>query len=107
MKGIETRVYNNLMLTVIAIFLALLVLRPVLDIGTPAYAQRDRTLRSETGGADSVDWTTTGGDQQQAAAQREIAGAIRDLASAIKESQGASAEAQTKIADAIRSLGSM
>jgi hypothetical protein len=107
MKAMQTRLYTNTILTVIAILLAVLAFQPVMDFASTAYAQRDVPL---TGGElGRGDTTATSGDREQANAQKEIADAIRELATAMAESGSGmqdSAAAQREIADAIRGLGS-
>ncbi len=120
MKAIQTRVYTNVILTVIAMFLAVLAFRPVLDFTTNAYAQRDRSTTPDRDLTEGLpdefarqgvgpDATFSAG-ADQAEAQRDIAEAIRDLAEAVRDGQDAAREAasaQQAIADAISGLGEL
>ena len=47
MQTIQSRIYTNVILTIIAIFLGALALQPVLSISSPAFAQRasDKNLQ--------------------------------------------------------------
>lgn len=109
MKAMQTRVYTNVILTVIAILLAALALQPVLNFTSNAYAQRDPAF-TEGPTLERREFEAPAGDNMQAAAQKEIADAIRELAAAVSESGTAaqdSAAAQREIADAIRGLGNL
>lgn len=109
MKTIQTRVYTNVILTVIAMLLAVLAFQPVMQFTSNAYAQRDRGF----GEVESLEPTRDAGqsgDNIQAEAQRDIARAIEQLARAVESTTDASqqsADAQADIADAIRSLGNL
>lgn len=116
MKTIQTRVYTNVILTAIAVLLAVLAFQPVMQITSNAHAQRERNLEPErdygsvTQTLERSTYPDLGGDTEQADAQREIAAAIQELARAVEssgESAAESAEAQREIADAIRSLGNL
>lgn len=109
MKAMQTRLYTNVILTVIAMLLAALALQPVMDFTSNAYAQRDTTLVDEPV-LERRGYESRGGDEIQASAQKEIADAIRELAAAMTESGAAaqeSAAAQHEIADAIRGLSNL
>lgn len=110
MKTIETRVYTNVILTVIALLLAAIALRPVLDVATTAYAQRERGFETETTAASDESYGETSVLYAQANALKEVAASIREMAKAMEatsEHAAASAEAQQAIAEAIRSLGQL
>lgn len=109
MKTIQTRVYTNVILTAIAVLLAVLAFQPVLQFTSNAYAQRDRDFIRSAAEETASD-PAPAGDNIQAGAQREIARAIEQLARAVESTTDASqesADAQRDIADAIRSLGNL
>lgn len=102
MKAIESKLYTNVILTAIAIFLAVLVLRPMLQFSQPAYAQRvgDRARISETPKHRSGEEKIAASNQAVADATRAVAEATNDIGVAIREA----AKSQKDIANAIKLL---
>ena len=88
MKTMNSRAYTNVILTVIAILLAVAVLAPYDSFVFPVQAQRDATR------------VATGGDQIVASATQQVAQATQSIAEAITRS----AESQLEIARALKSL---
>lgn len=99
MKAIESKLYTNVVLTAIAIFLAVLVLRPMLQFSQPAYAQRVGTYSEDhrnRSGEDKI----AASNQAVADATRAVAQATSDIGVAIREA----AKSQKDIANAIKTL---
>lgn len=90
MKAIESRLYMNVILTVIAILLAAHVLRPYFSFSTPAFAQQRERIE-ELEGAQYRDLAVS--TLAVAEATNDIAAAIREAA----KSQGDIAKAITKL----------
>lgn len=95
MKTIQSRIYTNVILTVIAIFLGALALQPVLSISTQAFAQRtsDRNLQQRR----AYEQKQGAPAENLAKATHEVAAATRGVAQATQ----ASADALAQIAKAI------
>lgn len=96
MQTIQSRLYMNVILTVIAILLAAIAFRPVMRFATPALAQ-DATHASQNKRFGELQ----GGQYQETAtATLQVADANRDIAKAIREA----AKSQSEIAKAIGHL---
>lgn len=104
MQTIQSRVYTNAILTVIAIFLAVIALQNFYDAATPAYAQREARERLVPEKGDAKSYKAESGDLAVAAANKEIASSLKDIADAIKESAKSTSESGEKIA---KSLGQL
>lgn len=103
MQTVKSRVYTNAILTAIAILLAVVALRPFVDVATEAYARDDR-MEAERNTQQQLRL----GDEM--AQFQVLADAIRASATATSEVAAAtreSAEAQRDIAKAITRLGSL
>lgn len=103
MQTVKSRVYTNAILTAIAILLAVVALRPFVDVATDAYARDDRmeaernTQQKSRFGDESLQY------QLLADALRANATATSEVAAATRDS----ADAQREIAKAIARLGSL
>ena len=102
MKAIESKLYTNVVLTAIAIFLAVLVMRPILQFSQPAYAQRvgERARPNEAPKNRSGDDKIAASNRAVADATRAVAEATSDIGVAIREA----ARSQKDIANAIKTL---
>ena len=101
MQTIQSRLYLNVVLTVIAILLAIVAFRPYASVSTPAYAQRDfGVTRNEQQDA-KAQGLLEGQYKMFADATRDVAKANKDIAQAIREA----AKSQKDIAKAIGKLG--
>lgn len=101
MQTIQSRLYTNVILTAIAILLAVLALAPYLPMSTPAFAiepimrnQQQRARNAQVQGAVFDEF---------AKATLSVAEANKDIARAIREA----AKSQKDIAKAIDKLGSL
>ena len=90
MKTIQSRVYTNVILTLIAVLLGVLATQQFVAFSTDAQAQRDRDSSNRYGGP----LDSPSGDKL-------VADAIRELAAATKEI----AEAETKNSEALKDVG--
>lgn len=88
MKTMNSRAYTNVILTAIAILLAVAVLAPYASFVFPVQAQRDTPSSG------------SGGDRVVASATQQVAQATENIAAAITKS----AESQLEIARALTSL---
>lgn len=104
MQTIQSRVYTNAILTVIAIFLAVIALQRFYDAATPAYAQRESRERLVPEKGDAKSYKSESGDLAVASANKEIAAALREIADAVKESAKSTSDSGEKIA---KSLGAL
>ena len=102
MQTIQSRLYLNVILTVIAILLAVLAFQPFASVSTSAYAQQSRDFgvqRNEQQDAKSAG-LLEGQYRMFADATRDVAKANHDIAEAIREA----AKSQKEIAQAITKL---
>lgn len=111
MKTIQSRVYTNVILTVIAVFLGIFALSPIVRFTADAQARErfegerdfgvDTRLSSERNSQQSN--RLNDGQAETARATESVASATRELAQATKEM----ANAQQAIAKAIGKLGEL
>ncbi len=99
MQTIQSRIYTNVILTVIAMLLAILALRPVI-VRSAGAQDEERKPSASSSSAPPGSGAIFSGDTEVANANREIAKAIQGVADAIKKS----GESQQAIADAIGEL---
>jgi len=95
MKTVQSRLYTNVILTVIALSLAAIAFRPFVSVSTPAQAQ---ISMGQVGSA--TEQRARSGDEKVAAATESVATANKDIAAAIREA----AKAQTAMAAALEKL---
>jgi hypothetical protein len=97
MQAIQSRLYLNVILTVIALFLAVLVFRPYMSFSTRAYAQsRNEQQRERIASTEGAQY------DDLAAATMAVADATNEIAMAIREAS----KSQSDIAKAINKLAS-
>lgn len=100
MQTIQSRVYTNVILTVIALLLAANILAPLMK-PTQAVAQRERPSLIPPENTDATDRIgASAGDSLVAGATKDLASATREIADAIRES----AKSNEKIGQAISKL---
>lgn len=109
MQTIQSRLYTNAILTVIAILLAVLAFQQVFTISTPAYAQRDDvsidySKEDARRRQDAAEYGIAQGDVIVGKANEEIAKQTGEMAEALRESGKLQADALEAIAIAITSI---
>ncbi|GEM_PF-5271316 len=95
MQTIQSRAYTNVILTVIALLLAVLAIGPYVQVNTPAWAQIEPSRPR------NIQQTAASGDEIVGRATESVARATQDIAQAIREA----AKSQQAIADALLALG--
>lgn len=101
MQTIQSRLYLNVVLTAIAVLLAVLAVRPYLSVSTPAYAQGFGDDGATSAQARKIAQVESAQYIEMAAALDGIGDANREIARAIKEAS----KSQKDIAKAIVKLG--
>lgn len=109
MQTIQSRLYTNVILTVIAILLSVIAFQRVFTISTPAYAQResvsiDYSAEDERRKKDASEYGVAQGDPIVGQANEEIAKQTGEVANALRESGKLQADALEAIAIAITAL---
>ena len=99
MQTVQSRLYTNVVLTAIAVLLAVIAFKPLVSFGTLAFAAPDDDGRN----AEQRRRIGDLGEQFDgfAASTEQVAEATRDVAAAIREA----AKSQTAIAKSIEKLG--
>lgn len=109
MQTIQSRIYTNVILTVIAALLGVLAFQHVFTISTPAYAQReevsiDYSAEETRRKKDAQEYGVAQGDPIVGRANEEIAKQTGLVADALAESGKLQADALEAIAIAITAL---
>jgi len=109
MQTIQSRIYTNVILTVIAMLLSVIAFQRVFTISTPAFAQREEVRLDDSGEderrkKDADEYGVAQGDPIVGKANEEIAKQTGAVAEALAETGKLQADALEAIAIAITAL---
>ena len=100
MKAIESRLYTNVILTVIAVGLLALAFGPMFSVSASAYAEPQAGAARYRTATTDQDQVVRRSEDKIAAATQAVAASTQDIAAAIREA----AKSQKEIAQALEKL---